>query len=92
MKEARELMLEHCRGPYQIVEEGTGKSSGQWQVRYRCGQVPREVPGEQGERTPDSSGDDGYRQHAVLDAGLEPSAPRTDAGVSSSSQPAPDAS
>ena len=36
MKEARQIMVEHCRGPYQIVEE-LEQSEDRWRIRYRCG-------------------------------------------------------
>ncbi|MBT8493725.1 MAG: hypothetical protein KJO07_11750 [Deltaproteobacteria bacterium] len=68
-KEAREMMLEHCRGPYQIIEEGpAGSSNGQWRLRYRCGQAPREIADPEDQTAP--SPDDGYPQVPVFDAGV----------------------
>jgi len=47
MKEARDLMVEHCRGPYRIVEEGAGgQTDGErsWQLRYVCGTTAPVAP------------------------------------------------
>lgn len=56
IKRAREMMLEHCHGPYQIVEEAVDE--GDRRITYRCGQVPRS-----GGSTPDGGppvSNDGY--------------------------------
>jgi hypothetical protein len=93
MKEAREMMLEHCRGPYQIVEEGEMKVAGgkrtEWRLRYRCDLTPRKVAESDGGLPP--SPDDGYPQAPAQPPPAQPDgAPASDAGTQPDSTSTPD--
>jgi len=52
MKEARDLMVEHCRGPYRIVEEGGQTDEGSWTIQYRCGTKAAPTAAPAGDATP----------------------------------------